>query len=105
MSLNINAASTLASLAPSLHGKKKGIHEDSLTSSGSAASSGASAPSATESLFDKLLQTVGQVVGIPAITSLGQPSTASVASAAPATGASPNASPASALGRNINATV
>jgi hypothetical protein len=113
MSLTVNAASTLPSLTPASHGKKKGVHADgSLTTSGGAASSSADSPSAIEGLFNNLLQTVGQVIGVPAITSLGMPTStsaasASAASAGPAVQATSatSATSASSLGRNFNAKV
>jgi hypothetical protein len=98
MSLTVNAASTLPTLTPASHDKKKGVHADSLTSSGGAASNSSDTPSAIEGLFNNLLQTVGQVIGVPAITSLGMPTPASAAAAGAV-------SSASSLGRNVNAKV
>jgi len=106
MSLTVNAAATtLPSLSLRGHGHKRGVHgdtgNDSIGSSSSASSSSASGstdvPTSTQGLFSSLLQTVGQVVGIPAITALG--STSPTASS----GVAANSQSPSALGRNINA--
>jgi hypothetical protein len=121
MSLTVNAASTLPTLTPASHGKKKGVHADSLTSSGGTASNASDSPSAIEGLFNNLLQTVGQVIGIPAITSLGTPTSTSAASTSAAAGSTVNAataagqaassgagfaaSSANSLGRNVNTKV
>ncbi len=116
MSLTVNATSTLPTLTPASHGKKKGVHADGLTASGGAASNSSDSPSAIEGLFNNLLQTVGQVIGVPAITSLGMPTSTSAVSAAAAstapsaglataTAAGFAASSASSLGRNVNAKV
>lgn len=105
MSLTVNsAATTLPTLSLRGHGHKKGVHGDtsldplgssSDSSSGSVSGSSA-APTSTQGLFSSLLQTVGQVVGIPAITSLGN------AAPTAASGVAANSQSAT-LGRNVNA--
>jgi hypothetical protein len=96
MSLTVNAAATtLPSLSLRGHGHKRGVHGD--TGNDSIGSSSTDVPTSTQGLFSSLLQTVGQVVGIPAITALG--STSPTASS----GVAANSQSPSALGRNINA--
>jgi hypothetical protein len=93
MSVNSTAAAASAAL-PSInlhpHGHKKGGHgitAGNSVSASTASTSGSNAsPTSTQGLFGKLFDTLEQVIGIPAITSLGISSTASGAGA-PATAA------------------
>jgi hypothetical protein len=106
MSLTVNAAATtLPTLNLRGHGHKKGVHADtgndsigaSTGSSAGSSSSSGEVPTSTQGLFSSLLQTVGQVVGIPAITALGN------TSATASSGVAANSQSPSALGRNLNA--
>jgi len=82
--MSVIATATSAAAPPTIsfhpHGHKKGIHGSTSTESSSSSSN--QAPATTQGLFSTLLQSLEQVIGVPAI--LG----ASAAPAAAATSAS-----------------